>query len=76
MTHEQRLLEWLSDGSWHCGVEALEDRRYTFSQRASDVNKKEPGRIATRPCQQHTHPMYEYRDTLALMPVQLQLVAS
>ena len=81
MTQEQRLLSWLSDGSWHCASEALDGRLYTFSQRASDVNAKErranrPDRIIRRPCTQHEHPMYQYADSFRRSPQQLALVAS
>lgn len=82
MTQERRLIRWLSDGDWHCGSEALwgaggiEGPMYTFSQRASDINKKEPGRIITRPCQRHAHKLHEYLDTLARAPQQLALAAS
>lgn len=79
MTGTQRVIAWLRDGNWHCASEALngifpEGPMYTFSQRASDVNAKERGRISTRECQRHDHNLYEYLDTYATRPQQLALV--
>lgn len=74
LTQEQRLLQWLSDGDFHCGSEFLEGRFYTFSQRASNVNAREPGRILSRPCQQHEHKLHEYADAWIREPKQMGLL--
>jgi len=73
MKQEERVLAWLADGQWHCAREALNDYLYTFSQRVSEINAKERGRIATRPCQDHDHRIYQYQDTYAARPQQLEL---
>lgn len=63
MTHQQRLLSWLHDGRWVCGEEFLDGHFFTYSQRASDVNKRYPNRIVNRPCSQPGHSCDQYHDT-------------
>ena len=65
------LLADLANGEWVCGSHWYATYRPTFAQRFSEINAKEPGRIESRPCQQHDHNVYEYRDTFALLPKQL-----
>jgi len=74
MSHKDKLLSWLSDGRWVCGEEFLEGRFFTYSQRASDVNKEWPGRIVNRPCHMRGHSCDQYADTFAQAPKQLALV--
>lgn len=74
MTHQDKLLLWLSDGRWICGEEFLDGRFFTYSQRASDVNKRYPGRIVNRPCREPHHSCDQYRDEFAAAPKQLALV--
>lgn len=75
MSQKDRVLRDLSDGSWHCGSEWLSSYLYVYSQRISEINARENDRIESRPCQQHDHNVYEYRDRQALVPKQLELVA-
>ncbi len=81
MTQEARLLRWLADGEWHCasqalnGCESLDGPMYTFSQRASEVNAKQRGRIKARPCEQHDHKLYEYADSFQWVSEQRELIA-
>lgn len=72
-THKERLLSMLADGCWHCGEEFLEARFYTWSQRASEVNRTWPGRIINRPCPDKRHHCDQYRDEYAAQPKQLAL---
>ena len=71
MTQRDRILQDLASGEWVCGSRWLSSYLYVYSQRVSNVNAEEPGRIESRPCQQHDHNVYEYRDTFALLPKQL-----
>ena len=48
-----------------CASRFYATARPTFAQRFSEVNAKEPGRILSRPCQQHDHKCFEYLDTHA-----------
>ena len=68
MTHTSRILTDLADGEWVCGSHWYGSYIPTFSQRISDLNHKEPGRIESRVCRAHGHSstIHEYRDTLAL----------
>lgn len=76
MTNKERLLGWLSDGRWVCGEEFLDGRFFTYSQRASEVNKTWPGRIVNRPCHERGHSCDQYADTYARRPEQRELIAS
>lgn len=63
MKQIDRLLSWLSDGRWICGEEFLDGRFFTYSQRASEVNKRYPNRIINRACTQEGHSCDQYHDT-------------
>lgn len=76
MTQRDRILQDLRDGAWHCGSEWLSSYLYVYSQRCSEINAKERRRIESRPCQQHDHGVFEYRDRLAVEPKQLELVSA
>lgn len=75
MSQQDRILSDLASGEWVCGSQWLHSYLYVYSQRISNINGKQPGRIESRKCEQHAHPVYEYRDTLALAPKQLEWVA-
>jgi len=83
MTQRDRVLHALRDGAWHCGSEWLSSYLYVYSQRISEINAEHPNpddslrpaRIESRPCQQHDHGVFEYRDREAAKPKQLELVA-
>ena len=66
-TYIDRILADLSDGAWCCGSYWYGRMMPTFSQRISELNAREPGRIESRPCTVHGHrhrgPIHEYRDT-------------
>lgn len=67
MTYPQIILSDLSSGEWVCG--AVWQNRYmpTYSQRISELNGREPGRIESEVCP-HTHHrsgVHRYRDTRA-----------
>lgn len=75
-----RILRDLSSGEWICGTRWLNSYLYVYSQRISEINAEhredaphDNDRIESRPCQQHDHRVYEYRDRLALKPRQLTL---
>ena len=77
MTQEERVLDNLVDGEWHCGTEFLSNYLYVYSQRVSNINAREPGRIASRVCRAHEHrgAIREYSDTtIDREPRQLVLV--
>jgi hypothetical protein len=77
MTQRDRILQDLADGRWHCGAEWYRDFLPTFAQRLSEVNAREPGRIRSEVCHEHTHrgTIHRYLDTHALRPKQLEFVA-
>lgn len=66
-------MDFLGSGEWVCGAEMLRDGFAYYSQRASEVNARTPGRIRVRKCQRHHHNVYEYLDTVAAQPKQLAL---
>ena len=71
------LLDDLASGEWVCGVTFYASHRPTFAQRFSEVNAREPGRIASRSCRAHEHrgTIHEYSDTtIEREPRQLVLV--
>lgn len=65
LSHRDRILADLASGAWVCGAEWYAAYIPTFSQRISNINADEPGRIESRPCTQHTHrgSIHEYRDS-------------
>lgn len=69
------LLADLSEGEWVCGSYFYSTHRPTFSQRFSELAKKEPGRIMSRVCKRHDHAstVHEYLDNKAAQPRQLSL---
>lgn len=75
MRAQERILRDLSAGEWVCATQWLSSYLYVYSQRISEINAKEPGRIITRPCRQHDHKVYEYRDT-TVVPRQMTWVAA
>ena len=73
MTQRDRILQDLASGEWICGSRWLSSYLYVYSQRISEINARENDRIESRPCQQHEHGVYEYRDREAAKPEQLAL---
>ncbi len=65
MTHTNRILSDLADGAWVCGSSWYSHYMPTYSQRISNLNHKQPGRIESRVCHSHEHTssIHEYRDT-------------
>ena len=76
LTAIERILRDLSDGEWVCGSHWLNDYLYVYSQRVSNINAKQPGRIVSEVCHDHVHrgTIARYRDTHALRPTQMRLV--
>ena len=68
MTYHQLIISDLSSGVWVCGVDWLNRLMPTYSQRISEINARESGRIVSRVCQSHNYhrsTIHEYRDTRA-----------
>lgn len=83
MSGKDRVLRDLSSGRWVCASVWLSSYLYVYSQRVSQINAEhredaphDLDRIESRPCQQHDHRVYEYRDRYALKPAQLSWQAA